>query len=151
MLLHPGNTARPVDARWQRVVELHQLGLRATCDFDDCWVRDGLQFFARWEADRDLRQRERFAEGMPDFAAAHRLHGRSDALERGRVEALLLAGQSVEAVAAACGLATAGVAAYEALHFQVVGRLGAWSFILSSAFSVPVHGLAVLPATASCS
>jgi hypothetical protein len=149
MLLHPYNTARPVDARWQRVVELQRFGLRATGDFDDQWVREGLRFLRCWEADRDAGQHERLAAEMPDFAAAHRLHRCSDPLERGRVEALLLAGQSFEVVAAACDLAPAAVAAYEALHFQVRGRLDAWGFILAHAFEVPVHGLAVLPADGS--
>ncbi len=110
------------------------------------WVRDGLRFLVRWEACRDAGQRERLAAAMPDFAAAHRLHQCSDLLERACVEALLLAGQSFEAIAATSDLGPAAVAAYEALHFQVRGRLDAWSFILGHAFEVPVHGLAVLPA-----
>jgi len=129
MLMHPSHTARPVDARWQRVCDLARRAKRARHKWDDDWVRLGLRYLNRLSACSSDADRARLARQMPDLDAAYHLHATAGRLERGVVEGRLLAGQTVEQVAAACGLSTAAVTAYEKLFFQVLGRLDAREFI----------------------
>jgi hypothetical protein len=78
----------------------------------------------------------RLAARMPDVHAAYQLRTTADKMARGTVEARLLAGQSIEEVAARCGLTADAVAAYHALFFDVMGKLQARNYILIEAIGM---------------
>lgn len=124
MLLSPEYITRPVNARWERVLDLDARGKRrATHKWDDAAVQRGLDFARRIRDCHGVLARERLSLAMPDVDAAYRLHWEASELDRGIVQARLLAGQPFEAVAAACGMATEGVRAYHDLFFDVQSRL----------------------------
>ena len=132
LLLSPDFTARPVDARWQRVVDLAGQGRRARHRFDDQWVKQGLRYLRRLNRCHEDEARNRLAEALPAIDVAYRLrHG--DPFSRAVVEARLLAGQSISEVASACEMTSEAVGAYEALFFSVLDRREARSFIMIEA------------------
>src|SRR5579884_1729643 len=135
MLMSPGHTARPVDARWRRIVDLADRRKRATYRYDDGWIKVGLLYLNRLRRCRTDADRARLARSMPGVDDAYKLH-QADKVTRGIVEARLLAGQGVQEVAAACGMTPEAVGVYEKLFFQVFGRLGAWFFVLNRAMGV---------------
>jgi hypothetical protein len=138
MLLHPDNTARPVDARWRRIVDLCRNKKPRKHRHDDSWVRDGLRYLQQWDKCEAAYQFERLTIAMPDFDAAHRLRRGDDRLARARLEAQLLAGRTIGEAAATCGLSAETVRAYEAVHFQVIGRRDASAFIYTEAIGMSV-------------
>ncbi len=141
LLLSPHN-AGPVGARWRRAADLADRGEPATHEWDDGWVRRGLDYLNRLRACRDDGQRRHLAREAADIAAAHRLHMTADKLARGTLEARLLAGQTIEETAAACGLSAGAVEAYHELFFHVRGSLGAKGYIFSQAIGGKVwYGL----------
>ena len=78
----------------------------------------------------------------PDLDAAYRLREAGDKVARGAVEGRLLAGQTAEEVAAACGFAPEAIRAYRALFFDVAGKLQADCFIYCQAVGRKhFHGL----------
>jgi hypothetical protein len=83
---------------------------------------------------------EGLARALPDLEAAFRLHAGPDKLARGILEARLLAGQTIEETAAACGLAPEAVRAYEALFFHVLGKLHSRMYILIQAVGGDLWG-----------
>jgi hypothetical protein len=132
LLLSPRTTG-PVDARWRRVTDLADRGEPATHKWDDAWVRRGVAYLNRLRACRDDGQRRQLAKEAADIDAAYQLHATADKLARGTLEARLLAGQTLEEVAAACGLNRAAVEAYHELFFSVRGKLEAEVYILGEA------------------
>jgi hypothetical protein len=142
LLLSPKNTDRPVDARWRRVADLARRRRHPWGRWDDDWVRRGLRYVNRLRACLGNADRARLAAEMPDVDAACRLHLTTDKVARGALEARLLAGQSVEEVAACCGLTPEAVTAYVRLFFDVLGSLRARSYILIHAIGPKhFHGL----------
>jgi len=133
ILLSPDFSARPVDARWQRIMDLADRGEQATHQYDDRWVGMGLAYVHRLQACVTDADRERLAREMSHIHAAHQLHKTSNKLARGIVEARLLAGQTVEDTAVACGLAPDTVQAYERLFFAVVGLREHWAYLMCEA------------------
>src|SRR4051812_28996114 len=109
LLLAPQHTARPVDARWQRITDLADRGEPALHRWDDAWVRRGLDFLNRLRACQTEADRERLAQDLPDLDTAHRLHASADPLPRAILEARLLAGLSVADAATTCSLTQATV------------------------------------------
>ena len=138
MLMHPANSSRPVDARWLRIVDLNQSRKPARHKHDDEWIRDGLQHLRKWEKCEAASQFEKLTVAMPHLDAAHRLRFGEDRLARARLEALLLSGRTIEEVATPCGLSAEAVGAYEAIHFQVLGRLDAIAFVCPEAIGAHV-------------
>ena len=138
--LNPMNpyAARPVNARWQRVVHLAYNGKRANGPWDDDWVRYGLHYFKRLQACRNESERTLISQGMSDLDAAYRLYTASDKMERAVVEARLLAGQTVEETAAACNLPEKVIVAYEEMFFHVLESLKGWIYILFNAVGMPL-------------
>ena len=134
--MHPIHSARPVDARWCRITEIADSGIRATHKLDDDWIKRGWRYVKQLRACRNQQDRERLTLDMPDLDAAYRLHTTDNKMERAVVEARLLARQTIEEVAAACGLSVDAVLAYEKIYFQVIGRLEAFAFILWHAIRV---------------
>jgi hypothetical protein len=133
LLMDPNHTARPVDARAQRVRDLFASGRRRTRHrHDDLWIRRALRYLWRQDQCYNDASRKRLATAYPDIHEAYRINQGPD-LDRAEIEARLLARQSISEVAAVTGLTLAGVTAYEALFFSVIDRLDAGSFILTSA------------------
>ena len=66
---------------------------------------------------------------MPDVAAAVAIH-EGEPTTRRAVEAWLLAGEPIEAIARRCGVPVEAVAVYEALFFNVADRLTSTSYVL---------------------
>src|SRR5205085_2875541 len=108
LALGPRNSARPVDARAQIVDELSR-GTSLPRDFRDAWVKRGLAYVRARRACRTDADRLRLAREAPDLDAAYRLREAGDKVARGAVEGRLLAGQTAEEVAAACGFAPEAV------------------------------------------
>jgi hypothetical protein len=138
MLMNPSNTARPVNARWLRIVDVHRTGKLAKRKHDDDWIRRGLKHLQRWEKCVNICLHEQLTLEMPDFDAAYRLRFGEDRLARARLEGQLLAGRTVEEAAATCGLLVDEVQAYETIHYQVFGRLNASAFIFTEAIGMSV-------------
>ena len=133
--LFPGNTAPPVDRRWQvatRTLEDAGCARVLRRDARTERARDYLRALRALHACHTDAERDALATTMPDLDAAYRLHA-GDKLTRATVEGLLLARQSVEQVAAECGLTPAAVTAYVALFFDVLDKLGAVEYILLNA------------------
>ena len=120
-----------VDDRWRRVCRTARAGRLQPGPDDDEWVARGLGYMGALLACRGDAGRQELARALPDLDSAYRLHRHSDCMARGLVEARLLAGQSFEETAAACGLTADAVRAYEALHFWVRHRLHARGWIIS--------------------
>ena len=125
--------ARPLDARWHIVCRLTRRGASRPGRRHDEWVRKAFRYMRGLLNCRSAADRERLARRMPDVGAAYTLHIQPDKLTRGALEARLLARQSVEETAAACGLVPEVVQAYTALFFDVHGKLDASAFIMINA------------------
>jgi hypothetical protein len=127
--LLPGNPDSPVDRRWQiatRILEDAECGrvLR-----QDAWIERALNFLRALQGCRTDAERDALAARSPDLDAAYRLHA-GDRLTRAAVEGLLLARQSIDQVASACGLTPAALTAYAALFYDVLDKLGAVEYLL---------------------
>jgi hypothetical protein len=127
--LGAANPRRPVDWRWQRAGLMLELGLRWSRRRDDAQVRRAKQYRAalrrcRGEADRRSLERK-----MPDVAGAVAIH-EGEPTTRGAVEARLLAGEPIEAIARRCSVPVEAVEIYEQLFFNVADRLTSTSYIL---------------------
>jgi len=130
--LFPGNTAQPVDRRWQVATRTLEDAGCARVFRRDAWTQRARDYLLALQRCHTDAERDALATTMPDLDAAYRLHA-GDRLTRATVEGLLLARQSVEQVAAECGLTPAAVAAYAALFFDVLGKLDAVEYILINA------------------
>jgi hypothetical protein len=130
--LFPGNTASPVDRRWQIATRILEDAECARVFRQDAWTQRALDYLRALQTCDTDAERDALAAEMADLDAAYRLHA-GDKLTRATVEGLLLARQSVEQVAAECGLTPAAVTAYAALFFDVLGKLDAAEYILLNA------------------
>jgi hypothetical protein len=133
LLLAPSNTARPVDARWKRIVDLADRGEPAAHRYDDQWVRHGLVYLNRLRSCLGEQDRARLAQEFSAIDTAYKLYGSTNKLDRAILEARLLARQTIDEVAAFCGIPVEAVVIYEGLFFQVLGRLDSRAFILIAA------------------
>ncbi len=138
ILLCPFNTGGPVDLRWRVICQLIQ-GVYSRRAWKDPWIRRGLRYQRASLACQSDADRRRLALEMPDLDTAYQLHASSDKLARGIVEASMLSGMSVAQVAEFTGLTLEAVQAYEALFFQVLGKLEARLFILFEAIGGKFH------------
>ena len=138
--MHPYHSARPVAARWHRINDLIDCGRRPCHELDDAWIRRGWAYVLRLRACRLQHDRDNLSREFPDMDAAYRLNTSDDKMEHAVVEARLLARQTVSDVAGATNLQVGAVTAYEAIFFQVLGRLDAFLFILPNAVGVAFSG-----------
>ena len=138
--MHPYHSARPVAARWHRINDLIDCGRRPCHELDDAWIRRGWAYVLRLRACRLQHDRENLSREFPDMDAAYRLNTSDDKMEHAVVEARLLARQTVDEVAVATGLPNEAVTAYEAIFFQVLGRLDAPLFIIPQAIGMSLTG-----------
>jgi hypothetical protein len=129
LLLLPGNPDPPVDRRWQIATRILEDAECARVFRRDDRVSRALEYLGALQACRTDAERDALATQSPDLDAAYRLHT-GDKLTRATVDALLLACQSVEQVAVACGLTPAALTAYAALFFEVLDKLGAVEYLL---------------------
>jgi hypothetical protein len=120
---------RPVDWRWQRAGRLLDLGLRWSRSRDDEATRMAKQYQANLRRSRGEADRRRLARRMPDIGGAVAIH-EGEPTARMAVEARLLAGEPIEAVARRCGVTAVAVEVYGQLFFDVADRLTSTSYIL---------------------
>lgn len=121
--LRPGGAFRPPDYRWQLARRLAD-GEFIPSEWVDSWVLLAEEVLTTppgpvWNSP-DLR-----AAG-----AARELAEREPCWQRVEVEARLLAGESVEVIAAKAGLTTAAVEAFAALFFAVADRIEYSGYVL---------------------
>jgi hypothetical protein len=130
-LAHLGhrNPRRPLSWRWQRAARLLDLGMRWSRRRDDAQVRRAKQYQAALRRCRSEADRRRLERKMPDIAGAVAIV-EGEPTTRWAVEARLLAGEPVEAIAAKTALTPQAVALYEALHFNVNDRLESRSYLI---------------------
>jgi hypothetical protein len=126
------NPARPVDARWRAAVYGVRKGITLPGARPDPWVDRATRYLRAILSGQTEDDRERVGREDPDLDAAFRLHAGGDKLARGIVEARLLAGQGIDATAAACGLTPGAVEAYEALFFRVTDKLDNQWYVLNN-------------------
>lgn len=125
-----------VDARW-KIAKAVSSGMASRRFFRkdmDEWVIQALSYLHALKACQTDADREKLAANMPHLHGAVLLHESPDKVARGTVEARILARQSLEEVAAACGIAVETVQLYERLFFAVIGKLDAWVHIVCNAF-----------------
>jgi hypothetical protein len=120
--LGPANPRRPVDWRWQRAGRLLELGLRWSRRRDDEAIRMAKKYQAGLRRCRGEADRSRLVCRMPDIGGAVAIV-EGEPATRAAVEARLLAGESMEAIACKTALTPRAVALYEALFFNVSDRL----------------------------
>jgi hypothetical protein len=132
-LLGLDSPARPVDARWRAAVDHVRRGSNLGGANEDPWVERATRYLAALLACQTEADRERVGRDDQDLDAAFRLHADDSKLHRGLVQGRLLAGQTFEAVAAACGLTPDAVRAYESVFFEVSGKLDADGYIVCQA------------------
>jgi hypothetical protein len=130
--LGAANPRRPIDWRWQRAGRMLELGLRWSRRRDDEATRMAKQYQASLRRCRGEADRRRLACRMPDIGGAFAIF-EGEPTARMAVEARLLAGEPIEAIARHCGVPVEVAELYEQLFFNVVDRLTSTSYILSHA------------------
>lgn len=131
--LRPDGGLRPPDYRWQLARRL-AAGEFVPWEWLDPWTL---------LAEEALTTPPGLAWNAPDLraaGAARELAERGPYWRRVEVEARILAGETVEAVAAKVGLPTATVAAYAALFYDVAGRLTYPSYVIHSVIRLYMPG-----------
>jgi hypothetical protein len=123
------NPRRPTDWRWQRAGRLLELGLRWSRRRDDEATRMAKQYQAGLRRCRGEADRRRLACRMPDIGGAFAIF-EGEPTSRMAIEARLLAGEPIEAIARRCGAPVDAVEVYEQLFFNVTDRLENTSYIL---------------------
>jgi hypothetical protein len=126
-----------VDHRWRLAVERVRNRPRRHPPPPDEWVDQAQRFVTAVVACREETERDAVAGEFPAIEAAFRLRTSPNKMARAAVEARLLAGLSINEVAAACGLPPAVVNAYEQLFFTVTDRLNDALNILEFAVGEP--------------
>jgi hypothetical protein len=130
---------RPLDWRWRRACSLATQGRRVRPAQDDALTGLAARFLSWLRAGAPARGRR--PASFADVAIARLLHEHGG-LTRLAVQARLLAGQDLEAIAACTGLPPATVAMYEALFFNVLDRLRAAAWVVGVAIG---HGRGSAP------
>jgi hypothetical protein len=108
---------------------LLDLGRRWSRRRDDAQVRRAKQYQAALRRCRCVADRGRLERKMPDVAAAVAIQ-EGEPATRWAVEARLLGGEPIEAIAGRCGVSVEAVEVYEQLFFNVADRLENTSYIL---------------------
>ena len=140
-LAHPDN-ARPIDARWQ-IARAFVDRLATRHNFRrvfDNYVKLAVTYIKFSDSCKSEKDIAKLAKRMPHLHAAYVLRHSNDKLQRGLVEARLVAGLSVEQTAVACNLPPETVEWYEALFFRVVGLLEHRLYILGNVFGWKFYG-----------
>ncbi len=112
---------RPVNWRWLRAGRLLELGLRWSRRRDDGQTRRAKQYISALRRCRCVADRGRLERKMPDVAGAVAIH-EGEPTTRWAVEARVLAGEPIEAIARKTALTPRAVATFEALFFNVSDR-----------------------------
>lgn len=136
--LHPDCPTRPVDWRWERVGLMLKLGRRWSSRRDDGPTREAKRYRAAWQRCRDDSGRLRLAGRAPGVAGAC---GIRDGAPRVRwaVEARLLAGEPIDALAGKVGRTPEAVAWFETLFFHVTDRLRSRGYLVHEAIGGRFH------------
>src|SRR5437868_4959423 len=114
---------RPVDWRWKRAEVLRAEAIAPSERRDGRWVARAVQFQAALAQATTEAARAALAERDPAVALAYRLWAQGEHPVRWHLEARLLTGEPHATIAARCRVDEAAVAAYDALFFNVTGRL----------------------------
>jgi hypothetical protein len=134
----PDSPFRPPSWRYHRCALLIEQGRSPKPGFDDEGTRRAWPYFVGSASD-DTASRERLAERYPDIAEAFSFFAGADPQKRAELEARVLADQAGDEIAAKVGLSPAGVAAYEALFYDVRRSLKADTFIVNCVLGPKVH------------
>ncbi len=125
------NPCRPIDWRYQRVVEVVRDGQPGSRSQDDDKMRTGYQFLRQWDAAKTKAEKELLFLKYPALTYAYQLHSRRSAQQiRFVIEARLLAGESDEEIAEKVATLPQTVYWYEALFFCVRDRLNYTDYIV---------------------
>jgi hypothetical protein len=133
MDLQPDGPFRPPDYRWQ-LAGRAAAGAFVPAEWVDAWVQTGQALLA---CPRDAAA---VPPPLAAAAAARELALADPFSRRVEVEARLLAGQPVAAVAAPTGLTAAAVEAYAALFYAVADRLAARSYVVHAVVGLHAAG-----------
>jgi hypothetical protein len=123
------NPRRPVDWRWRKASYLLDRGFRWSRCRDDELTRRAKHYMSALSRCRCVADRGRLERKLPAVAAAIALH-EGEPTARLAVEAGLLAGEPIEAVARRCGVPVEAAEVYEQLFFNVADRLENTSYVL---------------------
>jgi hypothetical protein len=123
---------RAVNWRQQRAVDLVAEDRAPSRRLDDRVVTLLSHFYRRRRDCRSVHDRERLANAMPHVSSAARLHEEAPAGFRTVVEALVLANQSRERIAASVGMTEEAIEVFELGFFDVRDRLANSPFIIES-------------------
>jgi len=115
-----------------------ELGLRCSRRRDDGPTREAKRYRAAWQRCRDDGDRRRLAAGMPGVAGACAIRD-GEPRVRWAVEARLLAGEAIDAVARKVGLRPEAVAWFEALYFHITDRLVSRGYLVHVAIGPRLH------------
>ena len=120
---------RPPDWRWERASWLIARGQTQGLRTEDQFVRTVRRYQIDRKAATTERPLARLAARCPGLYYAQEILQDPNQAVRWAVEARLLAGQSLDAIAARSGLSVATVYWYECAFFNVLDRLGARDYI----------------------
>jgi hypothetical protein len=104
------------------------------------WIKQAVKFLKAFERCEDDNQVARLAQEQPSIFRAHELWQNSDLPDRRVIEALILAGESNEAIARHTGQLPETIEAYEALFFNVREKLAHSDYIRWVAMRPNVNG-----------
>ena len=131
----PDCPTRPVDWRWLKAGLMLDLGLRGSRRRDDGPTREARRYRAASRRCRDDAGRERLGARMPGIAGACAIRDGEPRL-RWAVEARLLAGEPIDAVARKVGLRPEAVAWYETVFFHITDRLGSRGYVVHEVIGI---------------
>ncbi len=134
----PNSPFRPPSWRYHRTRHLIEEGRAPEPGFDDGLTRLAWPYFAGSPAN-DGAGPERLAQSHPAVDEAFAFYTGAEPIRRAELEARILAGQTDDEIAAKLGLSAAGVAAYEALFYDVRRSLTADTYIVNCVIGPKVH------------
>lgn len=131
------NPMRPLAWRWERAGSL--IDHRLSSSRDDSWTLRAARYLKDLERADTECQRDKCANRYADVEIAWLIHNRGEMM-RWLIEARVLAGQPLEAIAKEAAVPVAVIEAYEALFFQVRDRLELRGFIVLRTMMKIVRG-----------
>lgn len=126
--MHQFDPLRPLSWRWNLACQLVEQRRRVSARHADDWIRSAVRFRRRLERSKSPAAMARLHSAEPGLFGAYETHGRGG-FGRWRLEAWLLSGLSMPAVAAKADIPVGVVEAYEALLFNISDRLHASDYI----------------------
>lgn len=117
---------RPVDARWQLVIQQVHRRLPATAFESDPWIGRAHRYLQALLDCQSNIEREVLGRRVPEVHTAFNIYRGPDKFVRGRLEAFLLTDRPYKEIALRCGLSLLAVECYERLFFCIRERAKHW-------------------------